>query len=229
MRVFVYEFASGGGFYTKPEWGEPAGSLLTEGLAMASSLATDFQSIEGVDVTLFADTRLPEIHSPSGAEVWPISSSSQHDQAMGQASAAGDWTLLIAPETAGVLEQLARRCEASGIRLLSPPSDFVGQMADKTNALRLLATHGISVPVGGRIECGEELPFVVTFPLVVKPNDGAGSDRICVVHDRSEWRRIRLTTRSLGVLVSGPCRQHRGLRGSQRLGASATVLPNFGC
>ena len=57
MRVFVYEFITGGGMWSTGS--APAGSLLSEGAAMAQSIGADFVDC-GSDVWSMLDTRLIE-------------------------------------------------------------------------------------------------------------------------------------------------------------------------
>jgi len=56
VRVFVYEFATGGGFLEEA-WGSAPASLLREGMAMAGALAADFAA-GGAEVVTLRDYRL---------------------------------------------------------------------------------------------------------------------------------------------------------------------------
>ena len=48
MRVFLYEFITGGGCFSCGT--PPAGSLLAEGRAMIQAVVLDFSSLPGVEV-----------------------------------------------------------------------------------------------------------------------------------------------------------------------------------
>src|SRR5438105_1107196 len=96
MRVFLYEYATGGGFWKHSGEGL-AGSLLTEGRAMIEAVAADFGALPGVEVVTTRDARLPEFHS-AGCRVTIIGCDDELETVR-RLAATADWTLLIAPET----------------------------------------------------------------------------------------------------------------------------------
>src|SRR5438552_16071764 len=107
MRLFLYEFVTGGGCWHSPE--PPAGSLLAEGQAMLRAIAADFADF--ADVVVARDVRLPPV-LPARYEVVPIANAAEELAAVERLAAAADWTLLIAPETGGALLQRPRRGES---------------------------------------------------------------------------------------------------------------------
>src|SRR5262245_4415851 len=105
MRIFIYEFVTGGGCL---EQNEPiSGSLLSEGRAMVQAVTADFAAIDGVEIFTTRDTRLPCLHSGT-CHVTSTASSAQERAALVELAQMTDWTLLIAPETRGALLD---RCE----------------------------------------------------------------------------------------------------------------------
>ena len=107
MTVFVYEDVcaiGAGGDQVSP----PAPSLLAEGRAMLDAVTADARAIPGVDVVTAA-------------------TAADFDRLAG----AADWTLVIAPECGGRLEELCRRVVAARGRLLGPSPDAVRLTADK--------------------------------------------------------------------------------------------------
>lgn len=57
-HVLLYEFTTGGGFFSIGSGREPDGSLLREGTAMTAALAEDLLAIPDVTLTLLCDVRL---------------------------------------------------------------------------------------------------------------------------------------------------------------------------
>jgi hypothetical protein len=150
MRVFVYEHVCATG--VGRDSGSPEHSLFVEGRAMLTAVSADFQAVPGVEVVTF----------PDGGD-------------FARLSASADWTLVIAPETGGELERLARLVLASGGRLLGPSPDAVAITSDKIRLAHLWDEDGVPTPrtfaADGPIE----------FPLVYKPRHGCGSEGVTVV------------------------------------------------
>ena len=179
MRVFLYEFITGGGLWTTAEQTRPHGSLLIEGRAMVTALANDFLRLPNFRVDLLADVRiLPELESLQGLDnlnITPVDSPSTHSQAFGELCKNCDKSLIIAPEFNGNLSRLTFFAEQNGGELLSPNSDFVTIFSDKHQSLARLRALGIQTSVGRLLTSPQDLPLDWVFPAVAKPNDGAGS------------------------------------------------------
>jgi len=152
MRIFVYEYLTALGLGGDPA--DPLHPMYREGRAMRDAVADDFE-------------RLP------GAEVVTLGGVGPDDERehFRDAVRGCDWTLLIAPESGGVL---AGRCEwvyLDGGRLLGPragPADFAG---DKLLTAERWRRCGVPTPAtSDREPTGCE-----AFPVVWKPRDGAGS------------------------------------------------------
>jgi predicted ATP-grasp superfamily ATP-dependent carboligase len=173
MRVFLYEYVTGGGW-----WGEdahaPAGSLLAEGSAMVRALAADFQAIPEVSVVALADSRLSK-HILPDCELQIVSSTEEEQAALRAIAAEADRTLLIAPEWNGELARRSRFVLAAGGKLLSPGPEFIELAADKHATAEHLRSQGVPAPLGILIEPRRALPRDFPFPAVLKPRDGAGS------------------------------------------------------
>jgi hypothetical protein len=63
MRLCLYEFVTGGGWYGCPERELPE-SLRREGRAMLVALAADFSALAGVEVTVLVDRRCHDLELP---------------------------------------------------------------------------------------------------------------------------------------------------------------------
>jgi predicted ATP-grasp superfamily ATP-dependent carboligase len=175
---------------------------------MIQALAADFASLPDTEVWTSRDARLEPMH-PAGCKVTTIDSDLALQSWLGPASAAADWTLLIAPETGGALAGLCRLVEAAGGRLLSPSSAVVEVATDKQGTAELLASRGVSVPRGKIVHSPAELAAESRqLPAVIKPRDGCGSQGVKVLHKAADliaWkfdRPLRLEEYVFGLAAS---------------------------
>jgi predicted ATP-grasp superfamily ATP-dependent carboligase len=172
MHVFLYEWATGGGLVGAP--GVMPGSLVREGTAMLGAVAADLVRIPRCRVTVLRDPRMLHLALP-GCELVDVQSSLWHWEEFERLAAEADATILIAPELDGILLRSATWAVRSGGRLLSPSPEFVGVTADKQRTCEVLAAAGVPVPPGRMLDTDEPLPDDFTYPAVLKPIDGAGS------------------------------------------------------
>jgi predicted ATP-grasp superfamily ATP-dependent carboligase len=110
-----------------------------------------------------------------GCAIVDVLSRTAHREEIERLSAVADATILIAPEFDDILLKTARLVSASGGRLISPVPEFIRMTADKQQTCEALATAGVPVPAGRLLEPDEPLPADVTYPAVLKPVNGAGS------------------------------------------------------
>ncbi|MBI1901215.1 MAG: ATP-grasp domain-containing protein [Planctomycetia bacterium] len=206
IDIFVFEFTSGGGLLCG---GPPGGSLLVEGTAMLAALAGDFAAIDGVAVHVLRDRRLPELTFPPRCQVVEVDDAAQEQRTFRDLAARCDWTVVIAPEISGELLKRCRAVEECG-RLLGPPSALVELASDKHATAMFLQAQGIRLPTGLRLAPGDQLPAGFSYPAVLKPLDGAGSQGIRT-----------LAGPEVGFVVDRPSRLEKFCRG---LPASVAVL-----
>ena len=88
---------------------------------------------------------------------------------------AADFTVLIAPETSGILASLTRELEHAGARLLGSRADAVELAGDKARMAKRLQDLSIDTPPTRTVVPGAGLPPDAPYPAVLKPVDGAGS------------------------------------------------------
>src|SRR5262249_15172006 len=162
MTVFVYEHLCALGARDSDRL-SLAPSLLVEGRAMRDAIVEDLRSVPANVLTL-DDEDEAEFRRLSGL---------------------ADLSLVIAPETNGILEERCRWVEEEGGRLLGPTPDAVHLTGDKLMLASQLAKACIPTPRTWQL--GDQSANL--FPLVVKPRDGAGSQTTYLVRDRSELRR----------------------------------------
>jgi hypothetical protein len=215
MHIFVYEWATGGGLVDEP--GPLPASLVREGAAMVGALVNDLQRIAGCQVTAFRDPRIVQL-TYGGCEIVDVLSSFAHDEEFERLAAAADATILVAPEFDSILFKLAHRATAVGGRLFSPSPEFIRLTADKHRTCEKLRTAGVRTPQGLLLEPDSPLPHDFSYPAVVKPVDGAGSQDtyfVRAVHDLPPayaWpRRIERFVTGMAASVAIICGPERNI------------------
>ncbi|HEY6564678.1 MAG TPA: ATP-grasp domain-containing protein [Pirellulaceae bacterium] len=189
MRVFVFEFFTGGGCYTLPEELEPTPRFIREGGAMLRALIEDFTRCAGVTVAILADTRWQSPGPLPRCEMRPVSGPEEFDRHFSRLCEVADYTLVIGPESRGILLSCVAQAESLGARLLSPSARFVAWAANKHATAEVLARHGVRGTEGWTP--GEFLDrhhSAATFPVIIKPACGAGSEGIRMCGDADTVR-----------------------------------------
>ncbi|MDC0936780.1 ATP-grasp domain-containing protein [Pirellulales bacterium] len=183
MRVFLYEWLTGGGLVEEP--GPLPPSLLAEGSAMVSALAEDFCRLGDCQVTALRDMRLDAPTLP-GCDVVEIHSAADLEDTSADLASQVDYTLVIAPEFDRILLQTTRRLRAHG-SLLNADEPFIKIASDKSLAADRLAAAGVRVPPAVVLDAdAERLPKEFSYPGVLKPLDGAGSQHTLLVRDAGD-------------------------------------------
>jgi tyramine---L-glutamate ligase len=169
-NVLVHEWVTGGG----RAGSSLAASWVAEGRAMRRSIAADFAALLGnsVRVTVTLDSRLPDEPGP-----WHTESIAPGECAdrLRELALAADFTVLIAPETSGILAALTRDLAQAGAWLLGSTAEAVELAADKGLLAARLDSLLIDTPPTRTIVPSLGLPFDTEYPAVLKPVDGAGS------------------------------------------------------
>ena len=172
MKLFVYEHVTGGGMLAE----SPPASLVREADLMLRTLVDELRALPGVALATSRDPRLPPLDGietlvPAPGEPPPVL------YARGLADCEAAWP--TAPETGGVLEELARRTLAAGVRLIGCRPEGVQVAASKRRTAQVLAARGIAViPT---FTATDSLPETPGALWVVKPDDGAGADGLQLV------------------------------------------------
>lgn len=183
MRVFVYEFVTGGGLARQEL---PCG-LVHEADLMVHALLRDLEQIPGVEVCTSRDPRLPPLNGFEVITPDPGEAPRAYYE-RGLATADAGWP--VAPETGGVLERLAQSTIDLQKILLGCPARAVRLAASKYVTATVLRDAGI--PVVPTFLFAADIPDL-PGRWVVKPDDGAGSEDAMVVADAPAARR-RLQT-----------------------------------
>lgn len=179
MHVFLYEWITGGGLVEHV--GRLPASLLAEGTAIISALAADFNAIPGCRPTLIRDLRLTEFE-PRRCQIVDVDSTLQWRTEFTRCVSEAELTVIVAPEFDGILLQTAQIARDAGGRLLNSSDDFIAIASRKDLTADRLAAVGVPSTEGCILDADEEiLPVDFTYPGVLKPLDGAGSQNTFLV------------------------------------------------
>jgi predicted ATP-grasp superfamily ATP-dependent carboligase len=186
MPVFVHEFFCSGAF--DGDLGDS--SLAREGLAMLAVVVDDFSHV-GDDTTVVTtlDRRLRR--SPTArriaeqAQVTWVESTAEEQRLFQEFAAACRATLVIAPESGGLLLERRQMTDAAGGRFLGPSPDAIRLCGDKLRFCEHLRKNGIpTVPTTPFNFFANSADY--PFPIVIKPRDGAGSVNTFLIRDARE-------------------------------------------
>lgn len=123
-------------------------------------------------------------------------------------AAAADWTIVVAPESDGVLAGLVADVRAAGGRVAGCDPGFIAVAGDKQATALALAAAGVPVPAGRALVAGEALPAGFRLPAVRKARDGAGGEGLLVIREpgvSAADRPVRLEAFAGGLPVGVSC------------------------
>ena len=155
-RIYLYEHITAQSIGHDPASTEH--SLFVEGRAMFRAILEDFAAIPGVEVSVGSPGEFAE------------------------RAAVADWSFVIAPETDGVLLQLAAEVQRVGGRLLGPSLAAITLTSDKYSLFQHWRKHGVPTP---ETALSPERPNC--WPCVVKRRDGAGSEGMKLVLSAAKY------------------------------------------
>ena len=139
---------------------------------MRRALADDFRVVEGVDVVFTLDPRCSA--GESSAEAVLVDPGDE-EATLRRLAVECDYTVLIAPETGGLLARRSEIVREVGARNLGSTPSAVALTADKQRLAAHLAGLGISTPPVELYDPASPAEPSFDGPRVVKPRDGAGS------------------------------------------------------
>jgi predicted ATP-grasp superfamily ATP-dependent carboligase len=192
MKIFVYEYICGGGLVGRPL----PESLAREGWAMLASIVEDFARIQHCTVLTTLDERFAgrPLETANVRQIASHRSGSTRvrqqieRETIAELATECDWSLIIAPETDGVLLDRVRWVEQAGGRLLGPNSIAVAIASDKIECARALHKANVPAVIGQRVDLDSFLRrgAQMRYPIVLKPRDGAGSHATFLIRDSVE-------------------------------------------
>jgi len=181
MRILVFEYVTGGGLRAEPL---PRG-LLREGESMLRGLLADLLGISGIHLLVPRDDRLP---TPLPGDVrlqWiPVGAGPGYGPAWHDGLQLCDAVWPIAPETGGILERLCRDAESAGKPLLTSGSSAVRLAASKKATTDRLTRADVPAVPTFR---WEETPADLSYPRVIKPDDGVGCEGLAIFPEARRW------------------------------------------
>ncbi len=193
MKLLLYEWCCSGGLA-----GASAG-IRVEGRAMLEALAADAVRDASFDVAVLVDPR-HTVALPAGVRT--IANDGSNDiAALVSAARQADWTVIVAPETDGILLERVAAVRAAGARALNASTTFIAIAADKQATVNALAAAGVPVPAGRALAPGDTVPERFNMPAVCKLRDGVGGEGFSVIQS-ADGQPIARATR-LEAFVAG--------------------------
>jgi tyramine---L-glutamate ligase len=193
MRLFLYEFVTGGGWMFKHP---PPASLLAEARTMIAALAADMLQVPGVEVVVLTDDRWPLPPIP-GATLVPSDPPDGNGNlpTVFRVARECDATLAIAPELMGIAYKYVEALERGGVELLSPGAYYQAITGDKFLAYSNLSRSEVPVPRTAEVREDQEpgsleLPPDVDYPVILKQRHGCGSNAVQLLRrsiDEFDW------------------------------------------
>lgn len=183
MRVLIFEWLTGGGLWMDSSVPDETCPTQRQGAAMLSAVAEDFQ-LASHDVRALVDDRVT-VRLPTQVSVSNIGSANSLPIELKRLAESADVILLIAPECNGCLLQVYDWIRDFSAKIISPDRTFIKLTSSKSATAAYLQANDIAVPTGLMLPdraCSIDLPF----PVVVKPNLGAGSDSVQVANSADE-------------------------------------------
>jgi predicted ATP-grasp superfamily ATP-dependent carboligase len=150
MRVFVYEYLTATGTGRDPA--SPDHAIFREGRAMRDAVAADFARTPGVQVSTLDDA-------------------DDERSEFARLAQEAAYSLVVAPEFDGILEERTRWVQEAGSLLLGSSPELVAFAADKAAVAAHWRERGVPTPA---TTTREPTPCEA-LPVVWKPRDGCGS------------------------------------------------------
>jgi len=187
VKIFVHEYAVGGGF----SGGEIPRGFLLEGYAMLASLLEELSRLPGSHhVVISLDARLRNLKVCAN-EIVPVPDG-EFGRIFSTLVGSSDAVFIIAPEAEGILAGLSEEVERQGKFLLGAGSRAVREAGDKYRTFQVLTEHRIPTPGTVLLSGAGDIPSQcadLNYPLVLKPQDGAGCSGVFLVRTREELER----------------------------------------
>jgi predicted ATP-grasp superfamily ATP-dependent carboligase len=182
LRILVCEWCSSGGLAGPDAHAVAEGerdALTREGHGMFLAVLRDALRDPALAVTALVDEDRP-LHVPAAVHVRQVPAGAEIEALAAEASRA-DATLVVAPETAGILASRVAAVRAAGGHALAAGAGFIAVATDKQATIDALAAAGVPVPAGRPLAAGEPWPVGFHLPAVRKARAGAGGDDLVIV------------------------------------------------
>lgn len=229
MRIVLYEWCCSGGLHTtgiekslrdvqgssSAIVGGHAQRIATEGRAVLESLAHDATRDASLDITVLLDERWDPVGRvlslPACVRVRKVLVGTEIETLCAEAVQA-DWTLIVAPETAGILLSRVAAVRHAGGRVAAPSEKFIALATDKQATVLALAAAGVPVPAGCVLDATEPLPAGFYLPAVRKARASVGCDGLSIARSalptstaKQDSQRVEAFIEGVAVGVSCLC------------------------
>ncbi len=172
---------------------------------MLCALLTDFRRWGAVHTVSTLDPRLRNFTLPAdeAVEIEP----GQHDDTFRSLLSKCDATLIIAPETDGVLARLSAAAEEAGVTLLGSTSAAAAAASHKGTCSGRFRSAGLPVPPTRQVSFSNapRAAWELGYPLVAKPIDGAGCEGVYLIAGQADLSRtlsrLRRSTHQEEILL----------------------------
>jgi len=184
VQIFLSEYVVGGGW---PDDQPATNSLLAEGRAMLLALVHDFSRLPDHRVVSTWSPRWGPPPTMPGV-AWTLCQTNQDERAAFEHYAAtSDATLIIAPETGGLLAERIQQAAAVSPRLLNCSPEVVQLTGDKFCLFEHLQARNVPTPATQLVNW-QQPPDWQRGPWLVKPRDGAGSCLTFRLDNPADWQ-----------------------------------------
>ncbi|MFN0198478.1 MAG: ATP-grasp domain-containing protein [Planctomycetaceae bacterium] len=151
---------------------------------MLTAILADFHRVPGCEVWTTWDRRLGPWDLPA-YRVYEVSGPDDERRIWNDLIDDTTDVLLIAPESDGMLEERATFVERRGGRLFGPSSEAIHICGDKWETFQRLNAHHIPTIETRLFPDDSPIGFSASG-YVLKPRDGAGSQRMRFIHDSAD-------------------------------------------
>ena len=156
---------------------------------MLLAVLRDAAKVPGLEVvTIWSSHR--ERFPVEGVAFQLAHSPEEEIELLAELGAWADVTLLIAPEFDGILTHRALLVEGVGGRLCGPSPIAITTCTDKFDLAAILQAAGIPTIPTAHFSPAQDHSTDVTYPCVIKPRDGAGSQETYLVPTAAEFDRL---------------------------------------
>ncbi len=233
FSILVYEWVTGGGMrgLDRPV------SWVEEGRAMREALAADFASARVCGVSPRVVTTLDERETGKARQASGIESLVTGSDHLATLCRDFDCIVAVAPETNGTLESVARIAMKFGGRWLGSSPEAIALATDKLRLARHWQERGILTPPTELVSTSGTRADDFTYPVVLKPIDGAGAlDTYLIERPSSHGAQIAPSARmivqpwiagtpmSASVLIDAGGRAHLLALGRQRMAVENSAM-----
>lgn len=179
MNVLIFEYITGGGLVDV----ELPASLVKEGELMLDAVASDFEELPGINVSVLRDYRL---HSKEYTNPYIVSREYGYAETIASIEKNIDAILIIAPEKDGILSSLCEDYDECEFILLNSSSSSTALLSDKLKTYQYLKNYRIpQIPSYAVKGIGphqsEECSGMQDNLKVLKPKDGVGCENIKIL------------------------------------------------